>query len=130
MKCESHGLSEPCPLCALGAWPLRDLSAVADFAGLPVDRPDGLVPELKYIRLSDVVRSIGRRWVELEEVKLTTLAPIYKTKNALVREARIGAIDIGRLEKAARAVAKGLVADFDPVVHHYMTTIIEDQSEW
>lgn len=129
-RCEQHGMSLPCPLCQFGAWPLRDLQAVADFAGKPVDRPDGLVPERRYIRLSEVVRSIGRRWVELETVKLTTLRPIYSTKNALVRESRIGAIDIGKLEKAAGAVARGVTADKDPLVDCYIQAILEDESEW
>lgn len=129
-RCREHGVTQPCPLCAHDAWPLRDLNAVADFAGNPVDRPDGLVPGRRYIRLSEVVRSIGRRWTELEQVKLTTLAPIYATKNALVREARIGAIDVGRLEKAARRVAKGLESDSDPVVEHYMRAIIDEESTW
>lgn len=129
-RCESHQVTLPCALCNLGAWPLRDLGAVADFAGKPVDSPTGLVPEIRYTRLSLVVRSIGRRWAELERVKLTALAPIYATKNALVREARIGAIDIGRLEKAARQVAKGAQTDPDPVVLHYMQTIVNDDAEW
>lgn len=129
-RCADHGVLEPCPFCAQGAWPLRDLNAVADFAGNPVDRPDGLVPGRRYVRLSEVVRSIGRRWTELERVKLTALAPIYATKNALVREARIGAIDVGRLEKAARQVAKGLESDPDPVVEHYMRAIIDEESPW
>lgn len=129
-RCASHGMSLPCPLCGLGAWPLRDLNAVADFAGNPVDRPEGLVPERQYVRLSDVVRSIGRRWTELEVVKRTALRPIYATKNALVREAKIGAIDIGRLEKAAIAAAKGAESDPDRLVHHYLRAILEDQSEW
>ena len=129
-RCESHQITLPCALCNLGAWPLRDLGAVADFAGKPVDSPTGLVPEIRYTRLSLVVRSIGRRWAELERVKLTALAPIYATKNALVREARIGAIDVGRLEKAARQVAKGLESDPDPVVEHYMRAIIDEESTW
>ena len=129
-RCADHGVLEPCPFCAQGAWPLRDLNAVADFAGKAVDRPDGLVPEMRYIRLSEVVRSVGRRWAELERVKLTALAPIYTTKNALVREARIGAIDVGRLEKAARQVAKGLESDPDSVVEHYMRAIIDEESLW
>ena len=129
-RCREHEVTQPCPLCARGAWPLRDLNAVADFAGNPVDRPDGLVPGRRYVRLSEVVRSIGRRWAELERVKLTALAPIYATKNALVREARIGAIDVGRLEKAARQVAKGLESDPDPVVEHYMRAIIDEESPW
>lgn len=129
-RCREHGVTQPCPLCARGAWPLRDLNAVADFAGNPVDRPDGLVPGRRYVRLSEVVRHIGRRWAELERVKLTVLAPIYATKNALVREARIGAIDVGRLEKAARQVAKGLESDPDPVVEHYMRAIIDEESAW
>ena len=57
-RCREHGVTKPCPLCAQGAWPLRDLNAVADFAGNPVDRPDGLVPGRRYVRLSEVVRSI------------------------------------------------------------------------
>lgn len=129
-RCREHGVTQPCPLCAQEAWPLRDLNAVADFAGNPVDRPDGLVPGRRYVRLSEVVRSIGRRWTELERVKLTVLAPIYATKNALVREARIGAIDVGRLEKAARQVAKGLESDPDPIVEHYMRAIIDEESPW
>ncbi|UXX42050.1 hypothetical protein [Pseudomonas phage phiH2] len=129
-RCTEHNLSEPCPLCHFGAWPLRDLNAVADFAGNPVDRPDGLVPGVRYVKLSDVIRSIGRRWQELEVVKLTALRPIYATKNALVREARIGAIDVGRLEKAARALANGRTSDSDPIVSHYMQTILEDESSW
>lgn len=129
-RCAEHGMTEPCPLCAAGAWPLRDLNAVADFAGKPVDRPDGLVPGVRYVRLSDVVRSVGRRWQELEVVKLTALRPIYATKNALVREAKIGAIDVGRLERAARALANGLTSDPDPLVDHYMRTIVEDESSW
>ena len=56
-RCREHGVTLPCPLCAQGAWPLRDLNAVADFAGNPVDRPDGLVPGRRYVRLSEVVRS-------------------------------------------------------------------------
>ena len=55
-RCREHGVTQPCPLCAQGAWPLRDLNAVADFAGNPVDRPDGLVPGRRYVRLSEVVR--------------------------------------------------------------------------
>lgn len=129
-RCTSHNVLEPCPLCALGAWPLRDLNAVADFAGVPVDRPNGIAPEWKTVRLSQVVRSIGRRWTELERVKLTALRPLYTTKNALVREAKIGAIDIGRLEKAAIAMARGLEEDPDPVVHAYLRAIIEDESSW
>lgn len=129
-RCREHDMAEPCPLCEAGAWPLRDLNAVADFAGKPVDRPDGLVPGVKYVRLSEVVRSIGRRWQELERVKLTALRPIYATKNALVREAKIGAIDVGRLERAARALANGQTADPDPIVDHYMRTIMEEESSW
>lgn len=129
-RCADHGVLEPCPFCAQGAWPLRDLNAVADFAGKAVDRPDGLVPEMRYIRLSEVVRSVGRRWAELERVKQTALRPIYATKNALVREARIGAIDVGRLEKAAAAVARGEDSSGDPMVHSYMRAIIEDESAW
>lgn len=129
-QCKDHGVTQPCPLCAQDLWPLRDLRAVADFAGNPLDRPDGLVPGRRYVKLSDVVRSIGRRWAELEKVKLTVLAPLYVTKNALVREARIGAIDIGRLEKAARLVAKGFETDADPIVEHYMRAIIDEESSW
>jgi len=128
--CKEHGVTLPCPLCAQDLWPLRDLRAVADFAGNPLNGPNGLVPGRKYVRLSDVVRSIGRRWTELERVKLTVLAPLYTTKNALVREARIGAIDIGRLEKAARQVAKGFETDSDPIVEHYMRAIIDEESSW
>ena len=47
-----------------------------------------------------------------------------------MREARIGAIDVGRLEKAARQVAKGLESDPDPVVEHYMRAIIDEESSW
>lgn len=125
MKCEDHNVSLPCPLCAAAAWPLRDLNAVADFAGQTMaERP---IPS---IRLSDVVRSIGRRWTEIERVKLTALKPLYTTKNALVREARIGAIDIGKLEKAAHAVARGATADRDPAVNAYILAILEDEVPW
>lgn len=130
MRCEDHGVLLPCPLCALEAWPTRDLNAVADFAGRPVGGEGTLPPEQRSVRLSQVVRSIGRRWTELERVKLTALKPLYATKNALVREARIGAIDIGRLEKAALAVAKGATADKDPVVDAYVRAIIQDEVEW
>lgn len=129
MRCREHNVLEPCPLCALNAWPLRDLNALADFAGKPVDAT-GLAPETRRVRLSQVVRSIGRRWTEIERVKLTALKPLYVTKNALVREARIGAIDIGRLEKAALAVAKGCTADNDPVVDMYVRAIIQDEVDW
>lgn len=129
VRCDDHGVLEPCPLCAQGAWPLRDLNAVADFAGKAVD-VGGLPPEARRIRLSEVVRSIGRRWVEIERVKLTALKPLYVTKNALVREARIGAIDVGRLEQAAAAAARGEESAHDPVVHAYLRAIIEDQSPW
>ncbi|UIS24777.1 hypothetical protein P9A53_gp65 [Xanthomonas phage vB_Xar_IVIA-DoCa6] len=129
MKCEDHRHELPCPLCALAAWPLRDLNAVADFAGKAVD-DTGLVPGERTIRLSQVVRSIGRRWTELERVKLTALRPIYATKNALVREARIGAIDVGRLERAALAVARGATADNDPVVDAYVRAIIQEETDW
>ncbi|UYA99051.1 hypothetical protein P9A54_gp66 [Xanthomonas phage vB_Xar_IVIA-DoCa10] len=129
MKCEDHRHELPCPLCALAAWPLRDLNAIADFAGKAVD-DTGLVPGERTIRLSQVVQSIGRRWTELERVKLTALRPIYTTKNALVREARIGAIDVGRLEKAALAVAKGATADADPVVDAYVRAIIQEEVDW
>jgi len=47
-----------------------------------------------------------------------------------VREARIGAIDVGRLERAARAAAQGLESDPDPVVHSYLRAILEDESPW
>lgn len=125
MKCEDHNVSLPCPLCEAAAWPLRDLNAVADFAGQTMaERP---IPS---IRLSDVVRSIGRRWTEIERVKLTALKPLYTTKNALVREARIGAIDIGKLEKAANAVARGATADRDPTVNAYISAILEDDVPW
>ncbi|URA07037.1 hypothetical protein P9A47_gp69 [Xanthomonas phage Elanor] len=87
-------------------------------------------PEWRTVRLSQVVRSIGRRWTELERVKLTTLKPLYTTKNALVREARIGAIDIGRLEKASLAIAKGATADNDPVVDAYMRAIMQNEVDW
>lgn len=130
MSCLEHGMSEPCPLCERGAWPLRDLRAVADFAGKPVAGPGSWPPEVRTVRLSDVIRSIGRRWQELEEVKLTVLRPIYTTKNALVREARIGAIDVGRLERAARLLAQGKRGDTDHVVDHYIQTILEDESTW
>lgn len=129
LRCVEHGVLEPCPLCALGAWPLRDLNAVADFAGRPVD-DTGLAPETRRVRLSQVVRSIGRRWAEIERVKLTALKPLYATKNALVREARIGAIDIGRLERAAAAVARGATSDPDPVVDAYLQAIVRDQVDW
>ena len=129
MRCVEHNVLEPCPLCALNAWPLRDLNALADFAGKPVDTT-GLAPETRRVRLSQAVRSIGRRWTEIERVKLTALKPLYVTKNALVREARIGAIDIGRLEKAALAVAKGCTADNDPVVDMYVRAIIQDEVDW
>jgi len=129
-RCADHGMTAPCPLCTSGAWPMRDLNAVADFAGKPVGGPDGLVPGRRYVRLSEIVRSVGRRWTELEVVKLTALRPIYATKNALVREARIGAIDVGRLERAARAAAQGLESDPDPVVHSYLRAILEDESPW
>lgn len=128
-RCVSHGVLEPCPLCAVGAWPLRDLNAVVDFAGKPYVE-GGVAPEVKSIRLSQVIRSIGRRWMEIERVKLTALKPLYTTKNALVREARIGAIDIGRLEKAAAAVARGESGSKDPVVDAYMQAIIDDDSPW
>lgn len=129
MRCAEHGVLEPCPLCALNAWPLRDLNALADFAGKALD-DTGLAPEQRRVRLSQVVRSIGRRWTEIERVKLTALKPLYVTKNALVREARIGAIDIGRLEKAANAVARGCTADNDPVVDAYVRAIVQDEVDW
>lgn len=128
-RCKEHGVLEPCPLCALGAWPLRDLNAVVDFAGKAV-HDGGVPPEVRSIRLSQVVRSIGRRWMEIERVKLTALKPLYVTKNALVREAKIGAIDIGRLEKAAAAVARGESGSKDPVVDAYIQAIIDDDSPW
>ena len=130
MRCAQHGVLEPCPLCALGAWPLRDLNALADFAGKPVGGEGTLPPEQRTVRLSQVVRSIGRRWTEIERVKLTALKPLYVTKNALVREARIGAIDVGRLERAALAVAKGATADPDPIVDAYVRAIVQDEVEW
>lgn len=129
MKCDDHQHSLPCPLCALAAWPLRDLAAVADFAGKAVD-DTGIVPGERTVRLSQVVRSIGRRWTELLRVQLTALKPLYATKNALVREARIGAIDVGRLEKAALAVAKGATADPDPVVDAYVRAIVQEEVDW
>jgi hypothetical protein len=129
-RCFHHNVVEPCDLCRRGLWSLRDLHAVADFAGRPVDRPDGLVPELKYIRLSAVIRSIGRRWSEIERVKQTILRPIYATKNALVRESKIGAIDVGRLEKAAGAVARGETTSPDRVVASYMECILKDEVPW
>lgn len=127
-RCEDHKVLEPCPLCALAAWPLRDLNAVADFAGKFVGYAPP--PELKTIRLSAVIRSIGRRWTEIERVKLTALKPLYATKNALVREAKIGAIDVGRLERAAAAVARGETESDDPVVHTYVRAIIDEESDW
>lgn len=129
-RCRDHGVLEPCPLCANGLWPVRDLRAVADFAGRPVDRPDGFVPELRYVRLSDVVRHIGLRWVEVARVQQTVLTPLYATKNALVRESKIGAIDVGRLEKAAHAVAKGLQSDPDAVVASYMQLLLDPTVDW
>lgn len=126
-RCRDHGVMRPCPLCQLAAWPLRDLRAIADFAGQPIAQVIAPGPT---IRLSQVVKSIGTRWVEIERVKLEALKPLYTTKNALVREARIGAIDIGRLEKAALAVAKGATADKDRVVDAYIRAIIQDEVEW
>ena len=124
--CHDHGMSLPCPLCFHNAWPLRDLQAVADFAGKPVGGGDGYVPNLPMIAVEDIIRIIGSRWVELEFIKLTVLNPIYATKNALVREARIGIIDIGALEKAARLVAKG---QYDPTgdraVDYYVSLLAE-----
>lgn len=128
-RCAEHGITDPCPLCAYGAWPLRDLNAVADFAGKAVV-DGGVPPEHKRIRLSEVVRSIGRRWTEIERVKLTALKPLYATKNALVREAKLGVIDIGRLEKAAIAVARGESGSKDPVVDAYMQAIVDDNLTW
>lgn len=130
MRCAEHGVLQPCPLCALGAWPLRDLRAVADFAGRPIGGEGTLPPERRTVRLSQVIRSIGRRWTELERVKLTALKPLYTVKNGLVREARIGAIDVGRLEKAALAVAKGATADKDPIVDRYVQAIIQEEVDW
>jgi hypothetical protein len=121
---------EPCPLCALDAWPLRDLEALADFAGRPVGGDGTLPPEQRFIRLSEVVRSIGRRWTEIERVKITALKPLYVVKNALVREARIGAIDVGRLERAAAAAARGLQSDGDPLVDAYLQAILRDEVVW
>lgn len=130
-RCVSHNLSLPCALCETGAWPLRDLRAVADFAGVPVDGHMNREPqEGSSIRLSQVVRLVGRRWVELEAVKLTVLNPIYITKINLMKEIAIGAVDIPKMEIAARKIARGRTADTDPVIAKYMKTILEDESEW
>ncbi|UTC28005.1 hypothetical protein [Stenotrophomonas phage A1432] len=126
-RCLDHNVTRPCPLCKAAAWPLRDLRAIADFAGKPWGETVQPGPS---IRLSKVVQSIGLRWVEIERVKLEALKPLYTTKNALVREARIGAIDIGRLEKAALAIAKGATASEDPVVDAYIRAIIQEDAGW
>ncbi len=129
-QCLVHELSEPCLLCFYDAWPTKDLRAVADFAGKPEGGEFGLIPGVKYARLSAVIRSVGRRWAELETVKLTTFGPIYATKNGLVREIRNGTVNIGKLEIAARRVAKGFETDTDETVALYMKTIIEEESNW
>lgn len=130
--CEPHGLTLPCALCERGAWPLRDLRAVADFAGRPHEE-EQMNREPKpesTIRLSEVIRIVGRRWVELENVKLTVLNPIYNTKISLMKEIRIGVVEIPKLEWACRQIAKGNTTDPDPLVAHYMKTILEEESSW
>lgn len=131
--CEPHGLTLPCALCQRGAWPLRDLKAVADFAGRPVDgdQMDREPKDGASIRLSEVIRIVGRRWIELERVKQTVLNPIYNTKISLMKEIRIGAVDVPKLERACYLLAKGLTTTTeDAIVAHYMKTILEDESPW
>lgn len=128
LTCHEHELTTPCPLCERGAWPLRDLRALADFAGRPAD--DGIPPELPRQRLSEAIRSLGRRWAEIERAKATVLRPLYATKNDMVREARRGPVDVGRLEKAAIAASRGETRSDDPVVHAYLQAIIRDDVAW
>jgi hypothetical protein len=128
--CEEHSLTMPCALCERGAWPLRDLRALADFAGKPVDGPGGVPPELPSQRLSVAIRRLGRRWAEIERAKATVLRPLYATKNDMVREARKGPIDVGRLERAVGLAVRGETRSDDPVVNAYLQAIIEDDVAW
>jgi len=104
---------------------------VADFAGVPIGGwEEGVVPELPAWRLSEAIRELGRAWVEIEVVKATVLRPVYTAKNAIVRRARTGPIDVGRLERAAILVAKGETRSDDQVVNAYIQAIIQDSVTW
>lgn len=117
-------------MCREQAWPLRDLRAAAAFAGRPVDNPYGYVPEIPSIRLSEVIRNIGRRWIEVEQVRQQTLHPIYMTVNTLKKECKIGVLDIAKMEKACFEIARGNITHPDPLTQMYIDTIMENWSEW
>jgi hypothetical protein len=131
-RCEPHGVLEPCPLCETGTWPLRDLEALVDFAGKALDLDEfGIMPGQSYVFMSEVLRSVGIRWAEIETVKQTALRPLYTTKNRLIKEARIGVFDLGRLEKAAINIAKGATGDDkDELLDKYIRTILDPDIQW
>lgn len=129
-RCEPHNLQLPCILCLEHSWPVRDIQAVADFAGSPVNGPDGLIPGVEYIALSEVIRIIGRKMRDLETIRLDLFKPFYKARTRLRKEARIGAITPAKLERAAISLAAGRTTDEDPLVALYMRTITEDKSDW
>ena len=132
-RCEAHNIQEPCVLCEQHAWPVRDIWAVADFTGNPVNGwPDGLLPEVKAIRFSEVIRIIGRKIQEVETHRLIAMKPFHDAKRRLRIEARaVATLNHGKLESAACYLAHGKPppAD-DPLIALYMQTIKEDQSSW
>lgn len=131
-RCDAHNIQEPCILCAKHAWPVRDIWAVADFAGNPLNGwPDGIPPEVETIRFSEVIRIIGRKMREVELIRLSVLDPFYAARKSLRIEAReVKAIDAGKLEQAAILLAAGKPPPEDDLIALYMQTIQEDQSSW
>jgi hypothetical protein len=108
---------------------MRDLKAVADFAGVPLDG-FGPPPEMPSRRLSEAIRELGRRMVEVERVKATVLQPLYDTRNALTKIARAGPVDVRKLEKAVMSIARGFPPGDDPVVLAYIEAITRDEVAW
>lgn len=131
--CAPHNIPEPCLLCAQNAWPVRDLWAVADFAGNPLNGwENGLVPGVKPIRFSEVVRILGRKIREIEEARLEAFKPFYEAKTRIRKEARqVATLHAGKLEIAACYLAQGKPPpENDELVALYMQTIKEDESSW
>ncbi|MFA5702864.1 MAG: hypothetical protein WC982_05025 [Advenella sp.] len=132
-RCKDHGIEMPCHLCLHKAWPVRDIRAVADFAGSPVNGPDGLIPGVEYIALSEAVRQIGRKMRDLEAIRLELFKPFYTARKRLRGEAfSLSVLEVGKVEQAANYLAQKRPMDqvSDPIVKLFMQTIEEDESSW
>jgi hypothetical protein len=105
--CADHELtltgSQRCPHCARGTWPLRDLRALRDFANQPKPGTLDIAAHVATIRLSEVVRRLGRELVEIEADRLARCADLDLRSRDLRRRIKRMRLDTAALNCAVRA---------------------------